>query len=196
MREATVKIYQFEELSDKAKETARDWFRQGNEFDANFEPALTAASHLGISLDESDISYSGFWSQGDGASYSGIYEYKENASQLVRGEFGTDEKLYRIADELTALQAKHGNKLHATITRSGRYSHAYTMSAEVFIGDNEEDYDAETSKELLGLFREFANWIYAGLQADYDYRQSDEAVDEDITANEYEFTEDGNRSKF
>ena len=39
--------------------------------------------------------------------------------------------------------------------------------------------------------RDFAQWIYDGLEAEYEYRQSDEVIDEAMIANEYEFTEDG-----
>lgn len=37
-------------------------------------------------------------------------------------------------------------------------------------------------------------WIYRSLEAEYEYRQSDAVVDEDIRANEYEFTEGGERA--
>lgn len=42
--------------------------------------------------------------------------------------------------------------------------------------------------------REFADWIYSRLEAEYEYQNADEQVDESIRINEYEFAEDGNRA--
>jgi predicted DNA-binding protein len=35
--------------------------------------------------------------------------------------------------------------------------------------------------------RDFADWIYKGLEAEYDYRLSDENIDERIGDGEYQF---------
>jgi len=37
-------------------------------------------------------------------------------------------------------------------------------------------------------------WIYRQLEAEYTYRMSDEAIDEDIEANDYLFTVEGSRT--
>lgn len=213
MRKIEVILYQFDELSEKAKEKAREWYREGEaqDFGAHgeiFEPAETAAKILGITFrqdvvklqgggtrTEPDIRWSGFSSQGDGASFVGSYEYAKGSSKAIRAEFGTDEKLWAIADGLTELQKKHGYKLQATIEQSGHYVHKYSMSVDLYthtVGKSETFADAE--KELLELMRDFAQWIYYGLEEEYTYRMSDEAVDESIIANEYEFTEDGKRA--
>lgn len=39
--------------------------------------------------------------------------------------------------------------------------------------------------------KDFARWIYKQLEPDWDYQTSDEAIEESINANEYEFTADG-----
>ncbi len=51
--------------------------------------------------------------------------------------------------------------------------------------------DAE--EMLIGAFRDLARWLYARLREEYAYLTSDEAVDEAIVANEYTFTEVGER---
>jgi hypothetical protein len=212
MKTIAVNVYKFDELSDAAKERAREWFRQGESelFGAwgdQTEFAETAAKLLGITFDthsvplhgggtrqESNIWYSGFSSQGDGASFTGSYDYRKGSSKAVRAEFGTDKELHRIADELTALQKKHGYKLTATITQSGHYYHKNTMDARVTRFTHNPDVDEETENELLELMRDFAQWIYDGLEEEYNYRMSDEAVDDGITANDYDFTVDGKRT--
>lgn len=202
-------VYQFAELSDTAKETARQWWRdcENQDFGASgfeFEPAETAANILGIEFHQNtvklmggstrqkpDIRYSGFSSQGDGASFTGYYYYAKGCSKAIRAEFPTDKTLHAIADGLTALQRKHGYKLTAKITQSGHYCHQFTMCAEV--ENDGRDVTSETENELQDLLRDFAGWIYKGLEAEYDYRMSDANVDESIAINEYEFTENGNR---
>lgn len=226
MKEVTVKLYQFDELSDKAKQKAREWWREAAVSDEpEMEQYETAAELLGITLStntvqlmgkdengkhrtrqEPDIRYSGFWSQGDGASFVGTYKYRKGCSKLVREEFGRDEKLWAIADRLTALQKKHGYALIARITQSGHYVHKYTMDVEITGPQSVIDADtshhepsgvyvrSEPLNTLTELMRDFAQWIYDGLREEYEYRMSDENVDEAIRANEYDFRENGERS--
>lgn len=221
MRTIKVKLYTFDELSDKAKETAREWFREcESQFFGShgeiWEPAETAAKLLGITFAdrsvslygggtriEPDIRYSGFSSQGDGASFVGSYAYHKGSSKAVRAEFGGDStstlELYRIADELTELQKKLRYRLTADITQDGRYVHEQTMSLEVtgpeHLSDSKsETFASEVETELLELMRAFARWIYRGLMEEYDYQLEDAQVDGAILANEYEFTENGKRA--
>ena len=39
--------------------------------------------------------------------------------------------------------------------------------------------------------RDFADWIYKGIEEDYDYQTSDEAINESLSNGEYEFDEEG-----
>lgn len=59
--------------------------------------------------------------------------------------------------------------------------------------EDDKDVPAGAEEELERLMRTFADWIYDGLRQEYDYRMSDESVDDSIRANEYEFTETGKR---
>lgn len=205
-------VYQYSELSDEAKEKARDSWRdtEAEDFGSHgelFENAETAAKLLGITFDtntvklhgwktreESHIMYSGFWSQGDGASFTGSYEYRY-CVQTVRDEFGTDEKLWAIADGLTALNSRirmmhDGLWLNGKITQDGRYVHKMTMDAMVYDSEGEEfSYDDPITKDFLELMRDFAQWIYDGLEKEYYWRTSDEAIEDYL--NDREFDEDG-----
>lgn len=200
-------IYTFDELSDDAKERAREWWREGEarDFDPDYERFETAAKILGIEFKdnpiqtlggkmrhESAIYWSGFSSQGDGASFEGSFSPK-HSSIAVREEFGDDPKLFAIADGLTNFHCRYillrgSRDWSAKIIHTGREVHKYSMGAEV------EEMEADLSDEFLELMRDFAQWIYDGLESEYDWRMSDEAVDDSITANEYEFTEEGERA--
>lgn len=210
MRTVEVQVFKFSELSDSAKEKARDWYREGYDFDPEYEPFETAARLLGIDLTEqrtnrkgktytaNTIQYSGFSSQGDGASFTGSYKFVPRCCDTIRENFGTDTRLWAIADGLTALHNRlrllQGGWLAGTITQEGRYVHKYTMDATATNDLDGEELSIELSKEFLELMRDFAEWIYRGLEQEYDWRQSDECVDESMESNEYEFTEDGERA--
>lgn len=218
MRVMETTVYQFEELSDEAKEQAREWYREGEgEYFSSdpfiYDSAETAAKLIGIEFaarevplmsgrkrSEPAIAWSGFWCQGDGASFAGTYTFTRGAADAVRAEFPTDTALHAIADGLQALQAHYklsgagpGN-VEGKVTKDGRESHSGAMDATVTDSETgEEPEDYEITKRFLGLMRDFADWIYEGLRAEYESRQENEYVDECIIANEYEFDEDGNR---
>jgi hypothetical protein len=62
-----------------------------------------------------------------------------------------------------------------------------------YAGDDYRDVSA-VEDDVTELMRDFARWIYRALEREYDYQNSDEAVDEMIRANGYEFEEDGARA--
>lgn len=201
-------LYTFGELSDDAKERARDWYRSCMDSSdyAEFliEDVSTIAALLGIEFDthrvplmsgafrnEPDIYWSGFCSQGDGASFAGWYAYAKGCSAAVRAYAPQDAELHRIADTLASIQRRNFYRLQATITaRSAHYSHSGTMFVDV---SRTDDVDVSYVEEetLQDLMRTFADWIYSRLETEYEYANSDETIDANIQANEYEFTETG-----
>lgn len=199
-------VYKFSELSERAKDKARSAMRYRDvEFDNwwgfTFEDAVTVAALMGIDIGRDGrrpaICFSGFCSQGDGASFSGWYNHKPDAVANVRAHAPQDEELIAIAEGLVVMQTTarlvHGARLYARIETSGHYSHSGTMG----IGDaNYVDTEGEAphcpdeiADDLLALFRRFADWIYAQLEAEHDYLTSDEHLDEYLSKEE--FDEDG-----
>ena len=195
----------FDELSDSAKETARDWMRDceiedfGKDTESLYYSALAAAKILGIDFDdkgkrsEPDIRWSGFSSQGDGASFVGSYSHAPNSPTRIRSEFPTDTALHAIADGLDAIQNGYklltGHRINARITQDdNHYVHAQTMSVTVEDAETGDELeDVEPEEKILDLMRDFADWIYKGLEAEYDYRLSDENIDERIGDGVYKF---------
>ena len=164
---------------------------------------------LGIEIDKNEPSFSGFWSQGDGASWTGRYRacaldpktYErvpryDLAPAAIRGYAPQDETLHAIADELCML-ARIYYPAYALVTRSSytRYVHENTMTV-----DDTEPYDEwdaadepfdeavtlALEKELLTQFQALARWLYGQLESEYEYMTSDEAVVETLEANEIE----------
>lgn len=218
--QSTTAVYQFDELSDAAKEKARDWFREGvftesQDWQFVYEDAVQCAAILGIEIGTKSqnwvnpttrksgtthspaIFFSGFSSQGDGACFEGSYSYAKSAHKKIRSHAPKDEKLHAMADELFSLQKANRYRLTATTKHSGHYFHSGCMDVEVYLGDgcNTGEYPSgEIGKAVVVIMRRFADWIYRQLESENDYRHSAEVVDDNIRANEYEFTEDGSRA--
>lgn len=212
MRVVETNVFQYDELDDRAKERAREWysrhvFEDSCDWEFVYEDAVRVAEILGIEISTSpvrlmsgksrqktDIYFTGFWSQGDGACFEGTYRYAKGATKKIRQYAPQDKELHRIADELQAVQRKHFYHLIASMNHTGHYCHSGCMSVEV--EHNEDRYrdigDAE--EEITQLMCDFADWIYERLSDEYDYQTSDEAVEEAIRANEYEFDEEGARA--
>ena len=203
----TKEVYKFSELSDSAKERAREWYREGNLdydwWDSSFEDFARIAKLLGVDLyqrsvklmngsfrSEDSIFFSGFSSQGDGACWEGNYSYRKGSVKAIKEYAPNDTKLHRIAEDLYDIQRRYFYKVSAKATNRGRYYHSGCMSFDVCC-DSEQEFHHE--QEVIDLLRSFADWMYRQLNDEYDYLNSDEAVDESMEANDYEFDEDGNR---
>lgn len=191
----------FDSLDDEAKERARNWWREANvdnEYwhESVLEDAERIAEILGIRLNTTHghrkaIYFSGFSSQGDGACFEGYYSCNPTAVTQIKEYAPKDKELRRIATDLAIIQEKYDCTVTASIRHRGHYYHEHSME----INDVADDEDLITNEDAEGIreaLRDFAHWIYKSLEAEYDYQNSDEQVDEAIKANDYEFDEDGN----
>lgn len=213
----TKTVFTFAELSEEAQSTALEKQAEFEgelwEYDMVYHDAGNIAEILGIDLRTrviklmngstrmgENIWFSGFWSQGDGACFEGYYAYAKDSRKKIREYAPQDEELHRIADELYELQKPCFFGLKAKMTHRGHYYHENCMEVDVsHAQDDAYNYRnwqdrALPEEELTDLMRRFAKWIYRQLEADYDYRVSEEACRESIEANEYEFLEDGTRA--
>lgn len=187
-------VFNFSELSDAAKESARDWYRRGAEFDAEhtIDDAKQCASIIGISADQ--VYFSGFSSQGDGAQFTGSYEYEKGSAKAIRAHAPLDTELHRIADRLADVQKLYFYGISAHVTSHGHYSHEYCTDIDVRVDSaTNRDLDDDTIETVKELLRDYMRWIYSNLNNEWDYHNSDKAVDENIGVNEYTFTETGER---
>lgn len=209
-RAVTRTVYQYGELSEKAKEKAREWWRDGGMeydwWDGVFEDTVAVAEILGIDLIElvgkpgqmerkTMILFRGFWSQGDGACFEGRYEYAKGSVKRIREYAPKDKELHRIARELSKVQRRYWYRMSAEVKHTGHYCHEYSTSIAV---ESDEEIGGEMREEdevkVAELLRDFMRWIYKRLKDEYEYLTSDEVVAETIESNEYEFLEDGSRA--
>jgi len=208
--ERTYTVYKFDELSEHAKEHARDkahhWACEDTDWtESVIEDAAQIADILGIDLRtraaklmgggtrmEPCIYCSGFSSQGDGACFEGSYKYAKGASKKIRDHAPQDTELHKIADELQSIQRPHFYGLEANTRHSGHYSHSGCMQVSVNDAATGDTVSRDTEETLTDILRSFADWIYGMLEKEYEYQNSDEAIDDGIRANDYDFDEGGN----
>lgn len=204
-------VYTLDELSEPAREKARDWYNEGGpEYDWYsdiYENFTLICNILGVRLrtrpvttpggrhcEKACIWFSGFCSQGDGACFEGHYRYQLQAARNIREHAPQDEELHRIADELQVVQQRHFWQLQADIQHRGRYYHEYSMAVTVTRhGPAAQDIREDAETALSEALYDLAHWLYCQLQNQYDWLTSPAAVDEAILANEYTFTDAGQR---
>jgi hypothetical protein len=189
-------------ISDERKAELIEKYRDINInyewWDAAYDDFKSICTILGIDLDKNEPSFSGFWSQGDGASFTGSFSPRDilDAPAKMREHAPKDEELHRIADELCELNIIYLTKFWGSIRRDDtRYCHSNTMVGEIATLNEEPDYWPD---EVFGivdasfqqLMRDLADWLYEVLEKEYDWRTSDEEVWEAIVANELDEEEE------
>ena len=199
MKTKTITLYQFSELSDKAKEKAIEQLRDINVdyYDWNdyliddWQKTLNK-----IGFENAKIAYSGFWSQGDGASFTADVDIEKLLSSMTY--CATKYKNARIFELVSLLHDKNAINIHLAKNHWGtHYSHERTVSLNIDI-----DYPYERGSFWPKIVEQFENAlddfridlcsaVYTSLENEYNYLTSDESIIEIIEANDYEFTING-----
>ena len=168
MRIKQTKVYQYDELSDEAKEKARGWYRDVNCDDTYWsesvtDDAATIAEFLGLDINQTayktmggatkykpTIYFSGFWSQGAGACVEGAWSASDVKPDKLKEHAPQDEELHRIVDGLAEI-AKEYPDGSFTVKHSGHYSHSgctrfnIELPCEAF---DEAEYDSPEHTRL------------------------------------------------
>lgn len=220
MRIKETKVYTYEELSDKAKERAREWYRTDYPYydwwDFLYEDFDTRAQELGIEIGKKsvplmngktrydpEIYFSGFYCQGSGSSFSGRWRAWDMNPDKLKSECPDETELHRISNVLVDCANEDGG-MWADIEAKGDN----WISVEVHNGEtieeklNDLEYKSneynllaqacqQREEEVIKALRDFNRWMYQRLKEEYEYLTSDKQIEESIIINEYEFTEDG-----
>lgn len=205
MQHKIVDIYKYSELSETAKEKARDWYKEAfaGEEDLELDYVLDDAIHIagilgieiasrnwtnsyGFKVHEPIIYYQAQRQPGDYVAFEGHYKYAKGAPKAIKG-YTNDSELLRIAVALQVVQSRNFYQLVAT-TACRRSS----MSVNVERSDSSEMTEG-AEIEIMELLDDFAEWIYKQILAEFDYQNSDEYIAEALEDNKYEFLESGKR---
>lgn len=189
----------YADLSDDAKEHARQWFIETLDdwWDYIYADAKEILTFLGFNV--ADIFFSGFWSQGDGACFHGTWAGGDVKIGKVKEHAPDDAELHRLAEAIEKIAARWQTiytldkdtevcEPAASLTHNGNYCHEHTIEF-----DSEPEYWLEgQEEEFIDTSRGLMKWIYKQLEQEHEYQTSEEAVAEAMEANEWEFDEDGN----
>ena len=192
------------ETRDKLIEQHRYINVEDTWWDSIYDDFRRICDIFGVDLDKNEPQFSGFASQGDGASFTGTYRayvkrgyadnppilFYETAPTKIREHAPEDEELHRIADELCMLSRVYF-LLHINIARFGRSSYVHEQTMDCYVAPMDGDPDdwaeevhAHVQAEGALLMRDLARWLYRTLEDEYFYLTSDEAVWDTIEANE------------
>ena len=208
-------VYEYHELSDKAKEEVRCTLIQNWETDDIIDQAKAEAPK-GFYID--DVRYSVTYSQGDGASWTGqinlIEFFEANPDPDYIGEEAIIIELMRNnwIDDCAGVNQNSYHYVHSGTMRLGDVID-YADSAEddsnnpvlaVGILENANVKDLFTSDDwdwarrldamlerALDAVKDYADVIYGQLKEDYEWQISDENIEENIYINGWRFDING-----
>ena len=181
-------VYEFNELDDKAKERARQWYREDCMYDDYWSGYITADAKECFKYcgwDVSNIYWSGFSSQGAGACFEGAWNPTTVSLRKLKKHAPAELELHAICRELSKLAKQYLNT-HVTVKHSGHYSHCYCTCFEGASGMLEAD-----ENHLINLSRDLMNWVYKALEREWNHLNADKVIDELLTINNYNFTKAG-----
>ena len=166
----------YNELSHEAQEKARNECKNNltsyEWWDDEYSWFKEVGESFGLRID--DIYWSGFWSQGDGASFKGMLAFKETDPTQLPEDI---RPIYTRLKEMHAmLRLALEEDLWVQITQSGREVHEYSMDVDgAYWKEDDNDADRENVivfdfyEEILELMRDYARWMYSCLESQYDF---------------------------
>ena len=194
----------YHELDDRAKERVRQLLEPHTGWwEATYDQAKEEGTTKGFRID--DIGFSGFWSQGDGASWIGAVRLRdwvpdnpEDMETRIVRELVRNEEINLLANVYTRGHGVHEMTMQLDwdpevydeqqVLREGPLAGA--TIADLLVPFPRLLFDLEAA--MLESARDFAREIYRNLEKEYEHQTSDEYIAELCEANEYEFNEDGN----
>jgi hypothetical protein len=185
MRTIEIPVYtakELKEVSPTGFERAKESFvEDNNSFDqctlSEFKEKLSI-----LGFDGANCFYSGFWNQGDGASWAGNWVRKPDLEKLA-DEFPTDEVAKKLGEFLAALPESSSFRVRRN---EHRYSHEYTM----YVDSSDSDVEIDDSA-VIEECRALAKSLYRALEADYEAESTDEHFLDTSDANNWEYYSDG-----
>ena len=187
MRIKQITVYEFQELSTKAKRKVINDFQNINVDYEWHEPEIDYWQEKlkEYGFNNPKIYFSGFYSQGDGACF--------DFNGLDIEKIWTHYNQVKHSAWLKSYLCECAFKTH---TSCSRYSHANTRMVVC------DYYSNKVYPRLNKAIREFEIWlegfridlcqeIYSSLQKEYESLTTEEAIIDTIKCNDYEFTAEG-----
>jgi hypothetical protein len=170
-----VTVFKYDELTDKAKERARNEFLQNFDFDTEFlkDEFIEDLKAIGISANTKDLNWAAergrewfFCIRNNGS----IEDFKLFAKYCKKAGYKIDLRKQKYKDAYPSIETQH--------FAGARCENYITL---------EYDTDEELTQALQDKYEEFLKRI----ESEWEYETSEEYIKETIEANEYEFRESG-----
>lgn len=172
MKTVSINLYQFNELSDEAKQIALEKLADIN-VDCNWwESTYEDAENVELKISGFDI---------DRGSYvtCGFMEGATTTARRIIAEHGEICDTYKLAKEFLSDHDKLVEK----------YSDGKNLNVVAY--ENEQDFDDDVKDLEDEFLKQLGECYLVMLRKEYEYRTSEAAIIETIEAREYDFTEDG-----
>jgi len=182
-KQVQITLFSFDELSEESQQKVIKPFREA--YEPHYEVvydifALRMSENYGAELKTEEITWSGFWSQGDGASFTCDFD-TEVLLPILKEELNEDQ--VALLEEIDA-------EIDCASIRTGyQYSHENTVRGKVSIYYGDAYYDRMVQineihdileNKLTEIIREESRNLYKRLEDFYDQETEDERIVEEI----------------
>ena len=211
----TILVYKYDELSDNAKDNVKTKYIAPS---IDLDYVIDNAKHEGVErgFDIDDVSWSGFCSQGDGASWTGQVKLQTFLEHHLKEN---DPNYAKYTTLLMLIDDGWVENLISISRKSFMYNHSNTMRIDQeFMGYVNATEEAVIGKDgplqganVLQLYegldihsllddlyewvlkeaKDYADEIYERLESEYDDLMSDQHISLTADANGWEFDETG-----
>ncbi len=194
MRTIRTKVYKFEELNNNAKAVAIEWYKKYDEVYLDYlnDSALEQIEQAGF-YDDVELQYSLSYSQGDGLSFS-CNEVKESLLLSFFAEIlgENKEKTAKIIIENCSFENIGNKGNHYCYASANDITFELDERGRKFESNSINKVVSQVESKLQRLYFDLCKDLEKQGYADIEYQRSDEVVVENIIANDYEFTINGN----
>ena len=191
--EYDVNVYEYDELSEKAKQKVKDWYLEGQE-PSWFSDCCNMRLKELFPNSELEVEYSLGYSQGDGLNIYGSVNLNDLWNEIDKSKYTDKEKKFM---EYVLKQFA----VDYTMKRNYRYGYCMSSSwdfTEDIIDDMEWTQQRGIKYDVLEKFNEDCKEYMENLCGDFEkdgyayfYEVDDETLAEFCAENDYEFEEDG-----
>lgn len=169
-RTIRIKLYQFDELNETAKQKAIDWYRNIDNSDYQF-------AWDNITEDAKEI----------GLKIIALSDRSQNKGEFMLAANEVAQNIFN----------NHGESCE-TYKTANTFIEQWQPVFNNYMDENSESYESSESEDALQEMEDdFLQSLLEDYRIMYnneiDYQSSDESIIESIRANEYEFTQDGKR---
>lgn len=192
MRHIEIPLFTFDELGSQCQQEVVENHRDINVVYEWWEDEIELFKDdmkvKGYDVD--DVSFSGFYSQGDGASWTGVVRLQDWL------QYHPDTYMTNICEYIKLLKEDNSDMMSITRKSYPHYCHRFMMQTEYsdldyVINDISDEHMIIFADLVLTAARDEVHKLYKILELMYEDLRSNELIIETLKANDYEFMLDG-----